>query len=105
MQRQSWGEVKNYCAPTRPLLRLRSERGEPFFLAAMGATRELESHPTVAQLPRLCCCARRLISLFLDSPSHLHNLQVVGMSVLLETSIGDITIDLAVDDAPKCCEK
>ncbi|EME46523.1 hypothetical protein DOTSEDRAFT_169172 [Dothistroma septosporum NZE10] len=25
------------------------------------------------------------------------------MSVLLETSAGDITIDLAVDDAPKCC--
>jgi peptidyl-prolyl cis-trans isomerase-like 4 len=27
------------------------------------------------------------------------------MSVLLETSLGDITIDLLVDDAPKCCEK
>ncbi|KAK4626461.1 Peptidyl-prolyl cis-trans isomerase-like 4 [Fulvia fulva] len=26
------------------------------------------------------------------------------MSVLLETSVGDITIDLAVDDAPQCCE-
>ncbi|KAF2273411.1 cyclophilin-like protein [Westerdykella ornata] len=26
------------------------------------------------------------------------------MSVLLETSLGDITIDLLVDDAPKCCE-
>jgi hypothetical protein len=28
-----------------------------------------------------------------------------NMSVLLETSLGDITIDLLVDDAPKCCEK
>lgn len=28
-----------------------------------------------------------------------------AMSVLLETSLGDITIDLLVDDAPKCCEK
>jgi peptidyl-prolyl cis-trans isomerase-like 4 len=27
------------------------------------------------------------------------------MSVLLETSLGDIIIDLLVDDAPKCCEK
>ena len=27
------------------------------------------------------------------------------MSVLLETSLGDITIDLLVDEAPKCCEK
>ncbi|KAF2868579.1 cyclophilin-like domain-containing protein [Massariosphaeria phaeospora] len=26
------------------------------------------------------------------------------MSVLLETSLGDLTIDLLVDDAPKCCE-
>ncbi|KAH8728431.1 cyclophilin-like domain-containing protein [Phaeosphaeriaceae sp. PMI808] len=26
------------------------------------------------------------------------------MSVLLETSLGDITIDLLVDEAPKCCE-
>ncbi|KAF2471058.1 cyclophilin-like protein [Lindgomyces ingoldianus] len=26
------------------------------------------------------------------------------MSVLLETSVGDITIDLLVDEAPKCCE-
>ncbi|KAF2143862.1 uncharacterized protein K452DRAFT_224602 [Aplosporella prunicola CBS 121167] len=26
------------------------------------------------------------------------------MSVLLETSVGDITIDLRVDEAPKCCE-
>ncbi|KAF2127918.1 cyclophilin-like protein [Dothidotthia symphoricarpi CBS 119687] len=26
------------------------------------------------------------------------------MSVLLETSLGDITIDLLVDDAPRCCE-
>ncbi|KAF2017557.1 cyclophilin-like protein [Aaosphaeria arxii CBS 175.79] len=26
------------------------------------------------------------------------------MSVLIETSLGDITIDLLVDDAPKCCE-
>lgn len=28
-----------------------------------------------------------------------------AMSVLLETSLGDITIDLLVDDAPRCCEK
>lgn len=28
-----------------------------------------------------------------------------NMSVLLETSAGDITIDLLVDDAPTCCEK
>jgi len=27
------------------------------------------------------------------------------MSVLLETSAGDITIDLYVDEAPKACEK
>ena len=27
------------------------------------------------------------------------------MSVLLETSAGDITIDLFVEEAPKCCEK
>jgi len=27
------------------------------------------------------------------------------MSVLLETSKGDIVIDLFVDEAPKCCEK
>ncbi|KAK6428213.1 Peptidyl-prolyl cis-trans isomerase-like 4, partial [Oleoguttula sp. CCFEE 5521] len=26
------------------------------------------------------------------------------MSVLLETSVGDITVDLFVNDAPKCCE-
>jgi hypothetical protein len=28
-----------------------------------------------------------------------------SMSVLLETSAGDITIDLLVKEAPKCCEK
>ncbi len=33
----------------------------------------------------------------------LHTLRI--MSVLLETSAGDITIDLLVNDAPKCCEK
>jgi hypothetical protein len=27
------------------------------------------------------------------------------MSVLLETSVGDIVVDLLVDQAPKCCEK
>ena len=27
------------------------------------------------------------------------------MSVLLETSLGDITVDLLVDVAPKACEK
>ena len=27
------------------------------------------------------------------------------MSVLLETSLGEIVIDLLVDAAPKCCEK
>ena len=27
------------------------------------------------------------------------------MSVLLETSLGEIVIDLLVDNAPKCCEK
>ena len=27
------------------------------------------------------------------------------MSVLLETSLGDIVIDLLIDSAPKCCEK
>lgn len=27
------------------------------------------------------------------------------MSVLLETSLGDIVIDLLVDDAPTACEK
>lgn len=27
------------------------------------------------------------------------------MSVLLETSVGDIVIDLLVDHAPKLCEK
>jgi hypothetical protein len=27
------------------------------------------------------------------------------MSVLLETSAGDITVDLFVEEAPKCCEK
>ena len=27
------------------------------------------------------------------------------MSVLLETSLGDIVIDLLVAEAPKCCEK
>jgi len=32
-----------------------------------------------------------------------HTLRI--MSVLLETSAGDITIDLLVKDAPKCCEK
>jgi hypothetical protein len=26
------------------------------------------------------------------------------MSVLLETSLGDIAIDLLVDDAPECCD-
>lgn len=28
-----------------------------------------------------------------------------SMSVLLETSVGDIVIDLLADYAPKCCEK
>ena len=28
-----------------------------------------------------------------------------SMSVLLETSLGDIVIDLLVESAPKCCEK
>ena len=27
------------------------------------------------------------------------------MSVILETSLGDLVIDLLVDDAPKSCEK
>lgn len=30
---------------------------------------------------------------------------IAKMSVLLETSAGDITIDLYVDEAPKACEK
>lgn len=29
----------------------------------------------------------------------------LDMSVLLETSLGEIVIDLLVDSAPKCCEK
>ena len=33
------------------------------------------------------------------------HLRAQTMSVLLETSLGDITIDLLVDDAPRCCEK
>lgn len=46
----------------------------------------------------------------LSKLSRLHllrqlNLRERTMSVLLETSLGDITIDLLVDDAPKCCEK
>lgn len=31
--------------------------------------------------------------------------QTPDMSVLLETSAGDVTIDLFVTDAPKTCEK
>ncbi len=43
-------------------------------------------------------------SLLNSSPgTTLHILRT--MSVLLETSAGDITIDLLVNDAPKCCEK
>lgn len=32
-------------------------------------------------------------------------LNVIEMSVLVETSLGDIVIDLLVDYAPKSCEK
>lgn len=38
-----------------------------------------------------------------DPPAHA--IDVAGMSVLLETSLGEIVIDLLVDNAPKCCEK
>jgi hypothetical protein len=31
--------------------------------------------------------------------------QHFNMSVLLETSVGDIVIDLLVEHAPRCCEK
>lgn len=41
---------------------------------------------------------------FATSTRSPHNIPQ-AMSVLLETSLGDITIDLLVDDAPKCCEK
>ena len=27
------------------------------------------------------------------------------MSVILETSVGDIVVDLLINDAPRCCEK
>jgi hypothetical protein len=30
---------------------------------------------------------------------------LVAMSVLLETSLGDLVIDLLVDSSPKACEK
>ncbi len=38
-------------------------------------------------------------------PRHARSYQAAGMSVLLETSAGDIVIDLLVDYAPKLCEK
>ena len=34
-----------------------------------------------------------------------HFFQTSAMSALLETSLGDIVIDLLVDDAPKACDK
>jgi len=47
-----------------------------------------------------------------STPTSLPSIQVCfygvltcTMSVLLETSAGDITIDLLVKEAPKCCEK
>lgn len=43
--------------------------------------------------------------IFLRQTPNTHANLLRTMSVLLETSLGDITIDLLVDDAPKCCEK
>lgn len=44
-------------------------------------------------------------AMLLRQTSAAHRAASAAMSVLLETSLGDITIDLLVDDAPKCCEK
>lgn len=48
---------------------------------------------------------RRVRSLAFTTKHPFSAQQTQAMSVLLETSLGDITIDLLVDDAPRCCEK
>ena len=52
---------------------------------------------------RLRCVTRTLEELHLSFRAF--NYRNTTMSVLLETSAGDITIDLYVDEAPKACEK
>jgi hypothetical protein len=42
---------------------------------------------------------------FASSSFHLHSTYIATMSVILETSVGDITVDLLVDDAPNACKK
>lgn len=39
--------------------------------------------------------------LYDEGPLSLHS----AMSVLLETSLGEVVVDLLVGSAPKCCEK
>lgn len=51
------------------------------------------------------CAFKRSTSTSLSYSQHLYHTISCTMSVLLETSAGDITIDLLVKETPKCCEK
>lgn len=47
----------------------------------------------------------RYLPTYGDLSKQIAQSSTATMSVLLETSLGDIVIDLQVDYAPKCCEK
>jgi|TARA_R110002003_G_scaffold54_27_gene4887 hypothetical protein len=58
----------------------------------------------IASASRYDVPARSAVDVLRQTPGTTYNHQKT-MSVLLETSLGDITIDLLVDEAPQCCEK
>jgi hypothetical protein len=59
--------------------------------------------PAVALHQVICQCLQSSLLLYLCR--YLGRVRAVIMSVLLETSAGDIVMDLLVDHAPKLCEK
>jgi hypothetical protein len=68
--------------------------------------REWQEHVTTSLSTRI---GSSIITIIISSPSssqeQTQEQDKNNMSVLLETSAGDITIDLYVDEAPLACEK
>jgi hypothetical protein len=73
---------------------------QPTFEKRHGETflRHHHAPPRVLQCACVCCAKRAILQ---TASTTLP----VTMSVLVETTAGDIVIDLLVDNAPKLCEK
>ena len=98
---------KLLARPTRELRNLTNHRPEAAGGNDIGAFEKFVA--AIVQAKRPCC---ELLANYLNSSRGSatkakfgHKSCIAIMSVLLETSVGDLVIDLLIDDAPKACEK